>query len=92
MRGQLLVSIGNFLDFSFVEQGDSGSPLWQYHKGRAVIVGVVSGGSNSSSNCQDERWVAANSTEVIINTTEAPAFLGWIPRAMDWMINVTKLS
>ena len=46
-----------------LEQGDSRSPIWQYQRGQAVIVGVMGGFLNSSAVCQDERWViVANDT------------------------------
>ena len=76
MLGQLLFVISkNFLSFLIFEQGDSGSPIWQFQRGQAVIVGIISATLNDSesgdSECMANRFFAFGE-----NTTEVPAFVG----------------
>ena len=61
-------------------QGDSGSPVWQYNMGRAVVFAVESGG------IKDER------TGCDSDSFKLPSRAMWVDREMDWVKNVTQLS
>ena len=38
------------------QQGDSGSPIWQYVMGRAVVVGIHFAGGKHVDNCASPGW------------------------------------
>ena len=68
-----------------IQQGDSGGPIWQYQRGRAIVVGVMSTlfDMNSTTRCQKD---------VTNNMKDFPAFIAWVPLHIDWIKNVTKLK
>ena len=53
--------------------------MWQYDKGRAVLVGVLSGGLNFCSTRDDDG-------------RPVPSYYIRVSRYIDWIINVTGLD
>ena len=58
-------------------QGDSGSPIWQYVNGRAVVIGVMSSGSQTGG--------CGKIPEMKVTATRVSSYI-------DWIMSVTGLD